>query len=596
MGEEAYELLIADGEIVITAGGEAGAFYAQQSLAQLRRAYGRALPSVKITDYPRFEYRGVHLDVSRHFHDIDFVKKQLRMFASLKINRFHFHLVDGAGWRIQIEKYPLLTEIAAWRPEAYYYDWTDGGKRFCREDYPGAYGGYYTKEELRELVEYADSLHITIVPEIEMFGHSEEVTAVYAQLACGDSECLIGEDGTYSCGSAVYCIGKEETFEFLENVLDEVMEIFPSEYIHIGGDEAEKEHWKNCPYCQARIRKEGLKDEDELQSYGIKRIEEFVNSRGRQILGWDEILEGGLAPNAAVMSWRGVSGGEAAAAAGHKVVMTPGEFCYLDKCQGDPSTEPAGFGGNLNLKKVYSYDPAPLEMPGREFIMGVQTNLWSELIQTDEHAEHMYYPRVYALSEIAWTPHERISYKGFRERVLEFNKWAVADGYHPYDLGSGLENREGYGEVHEHLAMGCAVEYGTSYWPSYAASGDGALTDGLTGGWDYREAWQGFLNKDAIATVDLGEVCTFSSISTSFLQWRNVEIMLPACVSYEISDDGENYTELASIPYELDWSESRPVFQDYSWSGSASARYIRMTGHINEGRWGWLFTDEIIIR
>ena len=596
-GDEGYILDIKPEGISITAGTEAGVFYAMQSLAQLR-AEGRRIHAQRIVDYPRFEYRGVMLDVSRHFRDKEFIKKQLLMFASLKFNRFHIHLVDGAGWRFPTDSHPELNRIASWRPQEYYYDWVVEHK-YCTEDTPGAYGGWYTKDDLREIVAFADSLHITVVPEIEMFGHSTEVTGVLPQLACGKAEARQDENGQWFPGQAVYCIGKEETFEFLEEILDEVMEIFPSEYIHIGGDEANKKYWKSCPDCQKRIRENHLDGVDGLQSYGIGRIEKFVNSRGRQIIGWDEILEGGLAPNAAVMSWRGEEGGRAAAAAGHKVVMTPGPYCYLDKCQGNPETEPAGFGGFLSISKVYSYDPAPETMEGREFVMGVQGNLWTELVKTPEHAEHMYYPRVFALAEVAWTPQEERDYADFAPRAIKMCKRASEMGYNVYDMSLGEEFREGSDKPESHLAQWCAVQYGTPCHERYRAAGDSTLVDGLAGGWSYGDQWQGWLNEDCVVTLDLGEVKSFSTISASFGRWSTAEIYLPEYVRYEISSDGESFEELSTIQTEeadKDRNDRKPAYRDYRWSGKAEARYIRMTGKISEDGAGWLFTDEIFVK
>lgn len=585
LGAESYRMQIQKGKIEISAGDGAGAFYALQSLEQLKRHYGKRIPCQFITDSPRFPYRGVHLDVSRNFRDKDFVKKQLLIFSKLKINRFHFHLVDGAGWRIQIMRYPELTQRAAWRTHEYFTDWRKGGSKFSCEGADDAFGGYYTQDDIREIVAYADSLHITVIPEIEMFGHSSEVTHVYPTLACKDE-----------AGSDVYCIGKEETFEFLENVLAEVIDLFPSEYIHIGGDEANKKHWRECPDCQARIRKEHLANVDELQSYGIARIEKFVNSKGRKIIGWDEILEGGLAPNAAVMSWQGVQGGQKAAAMHHYAVMTPGEFCYLDKCQDDPSIEPPAFGGNLSLEKIYSYDPAPDGMPGKEYIIGVQGNLWTEYVPTAEHAEHMLYPRVYAIAEIGWTSTDRLEYTGFRQRALEFNANAIEDGYHPFDLAHEKGCRDGYNECIDHLAKGCPVTYLTEYFDGYKADGPQSMCDGLVGGWDYRDRWMGWLSKDASFIVDLGQTKSISSAQISFGQWRSAEIMIPSAVTFEASTDGETFKLLDRIETELDYDYLPPIFQDYCWKGEATeCRYLKVTGHINPSNWGWLFADELIV-
>lgn len=300
---ESYRLDVVRDSMTITAPDAAGLFYGLQSLAQLAEHTGQRIPAVTIEDAPRFAYRGFMLDVSRHFRDKEFVKRQLDLLARYKLNRFHWHLTDGAGWRIEIKKYPELTDFAAWRPYSCYTEWYYGDRRYCHRDDPAAEGGYYMQEEIREVVEYARALHITVIPEIEMPGHSEEVLATYPQLACSGKP-YVNKD---------LCIGNEETFEFLKNVLSEVIELFPSEYIHIGGDEADKASWATCPRCRTRMRQEGLEDVDGLQSYLVHRVEVFLNGKGRRLLGWDEILQGGLAPDATVMSWRGSEGGIAAA-------------------------------------------------------------------------------------------------------------------------------------------------------------------------------------------------------------------------------------------------------------------------------------------
>lgn len=400
---EGYTLAVGRDGVHVEAVTATGLFYAFQSLLQLAEEGPEegswSLPYVDISDYPRFDYRGLHLDVSRHFRSKEFVMKQLDAMARYKLNRFHWHLTDGAGWRLEIKRYPQLTEQTAYRPYPNWKAWWRGGRKYCRRDEAGAEGGYYTQDDVREIVEHARKLHITVIPEIEMPGHSEEVLAVFPQLSCSGKPYQNGE----------LCIGNEETFTFLENVLLEVMELFPSEYIHIGGDEAAKSSWEKCPKCQNRIRKEGLKDEKELQSYLIHRVEKFLNSHGRKLIGWDEILEGGLAPSATVMSWRGEQGGITAAKAGHDVVMTPGEFCYLDAYQDAPVSQPEAIGGYLTLEKVYSYNPVPAELSSeqRRFIKGVQANVWTEYIPTAEHAEYMIYPRLLALAEVAWTEPER---------------------------------------------------------------------------------------------------------------------------------------------------------------------------------------------
>ena len=304
------------------------------------------LPLLEVKDSPRFAWRGLSFDVSRCFFDPEEVKQVIDMIALYKMNVLHMHLSDNQGWRIEIKKYPELTDFAAWRPYSCYTEWYYGDRRYCHRDDPAAEGGYYMQEEIREVVEYARALHITVIPEIEMPGHSEEVLATYPQLACSGKP-YVNKD---------LCIGNEETFEFLKNVLSEVIELFPSEYIHIGGDEADKASWATCPRCRTRMRQEGLEDVDGLQSYLVHRVEVFLNGKGRRLLGWDEILQGGLAPDATVMSWRGSEGGIAAARAGHQAVMTPNSYCYLDYCQDDPTREPAAAAGGqhaLRGKKGY---------------------------------------------------------------------------------------------------------------------------------------------------------------------------------------------------------------------------------------------------
>lgn len=329
LGDEGYILKISPNGIEISAQTSSGLFYGLQSVLQLAEENDyNFITSIEILDKPRFEYRGLHLDESRHFSSKEFVKKQLDALARYKMNRFHWHLTDGAGWRIEIKKYPRLTNFAAWRPYETWKEWWNSDRHYCNQDDANAHGGYYTQDDIKEILDYAEKRHITIIPEIEMPGHSEEVLAAYPLLSCSND--------MYK--NSDFCIGKEATFDFLQDVLDEVIDLFPSHYIHIGGDEAVKSGWKTCPDCLRRMKEEGLDNIDELQSYMIHRIEQYVNSKGRDIIGWDEILEGGLAPNATVMSWRGEQGGITAAKAGHKVVMTPGEFCYLDGYQANPST------------------------------------------------------------------------------------------------------------------------------------------------------------------------------------------------------------------------------------------------------------------
>ena len=405
--EEGYRLTVSSEGVSIAGSDHAGVFYGLQTLSQMLppSPAGQPLriPGVVIEDAPRFPYRGMHLDVGRHFFGPDFVKRYIDHLARYKINRFHWHLTEDQGWRIEIDAYPKLTEVGAWRAE------TMVEKNF--DPYVGdgtRYGGFYTKAEIRDIVAYAQERYVTIVPEIEMPGHSQAALAAYPELACTDGPFEVGT--RWGVVEDIYC-PKEETFEFLENVLVEVMDLFPGEYIHIGGDEAPKARWEESDFAQSVIQAEGLADAHELQSWFIRRIEGFLNEHGRSLIGWDEILEGGLAPNATVMSWRGIQGGIDAAQQGHDVVMTPTGYMYFDFYQGDPEQEPLAIGGFLPLERVYSFEPVPEELTADEarHILGAQGNVWTEYISTEEYAEYMVFPRLFALSEVAWSdPNERV--------------------------------------------------------------------------------------------------------------------------------------------------------------------------------------------
>ena len=589
---ESYQLSVTGKGISVVAPSAAGLFYGFQSLLQLaeQEADGTySFPLIEIKDSPRFSYRGLHLDVSRHFRTKEFLKKQLDAMARYKLNRFHWHLTDGAGWRLEIKRYPELTEQAAYRPYPNWKAWWKGGRKYCTKDAPGADGGYYTQEDAREIVEYARQRHITVIPEIEMPGHSEEVLAVFPHLSCSGKPYVNSE----------VCIGNEDTFTFLQNVLLEVMEIFPSEYIHIGGDEANMDSWRKCPLCQKRMKQEGLADVKELQSYLIHRMEKFLNEHGRQLLGWDEILEGGLAPRATVMSWRGEEGGIKAAKAGHDVIMTPGGFCYLDSYQDAPTTQPEAIGGYLTLEKVYSYDPIPEVLTKEEavYIQGVQANVWAEYITTAEHMEYMIYPRLLALAEVAWTQPDKKNWDHFHRCALKEVKWLQDNGYHPFDLSKEVGERPEAAIPVEHLGLMKTIKYTSPYAPQYTAGGDTALVDGLRGGWTYGDKrWQGFLNTDMDVTVDLGEVKEISFIAAEFMQLSGPYVWLPREVIISISEDGNTFTEQARLHTDVPTTEDRLVFRTYEWDGKASARYVRYQALSNGIEGGWLFTDEIVIK
>lgn len=589
---ESYTLSVTPQRIEIRATSGAGLFYGMQTLLQLMQPAGTgsySVASVEIEDTPRFAYRGLMLDVSRHFSTKEFIKKQIDALAYYKINRLHLHLTDAAGWRLEIKKYPLLTDFAAWRTDPTWKKWWNGGRKYLRYDEPGASGGYYTQNDIREILEYARQHYITVIPEIEMPSHSEEVLAAYPQLSCS------GEPYKNSD----FCVGNEETFTFLENVLTEVMELFPSEYIHVGGDEAGKSAWKTCPKCQKRMKDEHLANVDELQSYLIHRIEKFLNNRGRRLLGWDEILQGGIAPNATVMSWRGEEGGIAAVTSGHHAIMTPGAYCYLDSYQDAPYSQPEAIGGYLPLKKVYTYDPVPASLTAEQakLVYGVQGNLWVEYIPTPEHVEYMIYPRMLALAEVAWSAPERKSWSDFHTRALS----AVADlqkkGYHPFDLSKEIGSRPESLQPVSHLALGKKVIYNSSYSPHYPAQGNTALTDGIRGDWTYGDgSWQGFISDNRLdVTIDMEKETPIHSVTAAFMQVVGAEVFLPETVIISISDDGINFTELQKQHFEV--SKETPIrFTDISWQGEAKGRYVRYQAQAGSEFGGWIFTDEIIVK
>lgn len=432
LAPEAYEFESSANGVVIKASDGAGLFYGMQTLKQLLpvEVYGDGvaqvaweLPLVTIKDAPRFEWRGLHLDVGRNMTSVEFIKEYIDNMAMHKLNTFHWHLTEDQGWRIEIKQYPKLTEIGAYRKESLTIT-----RRNQPKVYDGKrYGGFYTQEEVKEIVAYAADRYITVVPEIELPGHATAAIASYPELGTSGEQPEVETD--WGIFPDIYNVN-DETFEFLENVLTEVIALFPSEYIHIGGDEAMKVQWEESPAIQAKIKELGLADEHELQSYFVTRIEKFVNSQGRQIIGWDEILEGGLAPNAAVMSWRGESGGIAAAKSGHKVVMSPYQHLYLDYHQGDPAFEPTVIGPLLSLEAVYSYDPMPdtLTVEERQYILGVQANVWTEYMPTEDQVEYMVYPRVSALSELSWSPLEKRDWTLFQNKMpTQLNRFEELD-------------------------------------------------------------------------------------------------------------------------------------------------------------------------
>ena len=639
LGKEGYLFHSGDRKIEITSATPAGIFYGIQTLYQLlpvdissenAQKGTWKIPSVEITDYPRFSWRGMHLDVSRHFFPVDFVKKYIDLIAMHKMNIFHWHLTDDNGWRIEIRQYPLLTEVSAWHVDRESLPWDQRPLQQPGEQ--STYGGFYTQDQIKEVIQYAAERYVTIIPEIEMPGHSSEVFAAYPELSCR-GEKLTVQPGSYWPNVDILCAGKEETFIFIENVLKEVSGLFPSEYIHIGGDEADKTRWRACPNCQARIKKEQLSGEDELQSYFIHRVEKMLTGMGKKLIGWDEILEGGLAPEATVMSWRGYEGGIEAARMGHDVIMCPTNYCYFDYYQADPEFQPEAIGGLVPLKKVYSFNPVPSELNAEEarHILGGQGNLWTEYIQAPEKAEYMAIPRMTALAEVLWSPEKNLDWSSFRSRLqTQFERFekmnvnycegsgkvGIYTRFNPADRtfsihletetpsteifyttngdepgqnsnryqdsiiikqkttlkavafkdGKKLEKPAVY-DVAMHTGIGKKMIYNGNYSERYRAGGDHALNDGLKGSLNFNDGmWQGFNGNNLDALIELGEEAEVHSIAASFLQDQKKWIFLPVEVVLYVSDDGINFTKLTVISQNIPQKTEGPVFHSFEFN------------------------------
>ncbi len=565
--KEAYRLTITPKQVRIEANTPEGVFRANSTLAQLERP----LPCGVIIDYPRFAWRGIMLDISRHFRDKEFILKQIDALSEVKLNVLHLHLTDAAGWRLEVKSHPELTAKAAWRVGDTWRQWDTTGQR-----YEGSYGGFLSQDDVREIVAYAAERHMTVVPEIEMPGHSRETVYAVPGVGCKDT-------------SDDLCPGKEATFKLLEEVLTEVMDLFPSEYIHIGGDEAGKRDWHDCPDCQRRMQEEGLTSVEELQSYLVRRIEAFLNAHGRRLIGWDEILEGGLSPNATVMSWRGTEGGLEAIRQGHDAVMTPGNRCYLDKVQDAPVREPEGFGGYLPIDSIYVYDPAAgIPEASLGHLLGVQGNLWHELIPQPSHTEYMLYPRAFAIAEIGWSPVEVKDAADFRERAMAHAEALRERGYTTFKLEDEVGDRNDPDAQELHEGIGRRVVYAFPWNERYPAAGAATLTDGILGGWSYADGrWQGF-QSDVDVTIDLGAVRPVHYVTATFLGNKGAWIYLPDRVTVEYSRDGEHFdlagTVLNENPDGLYVPFGMPVGKD--------VRYIRYHAFRTKE---WLFTDEILI-
>ncbi len=649
LGDEGYELEIDPNSMSIHSYKPAGLFYGVQTLLQLlppELETGQnlpgfnqmTLPCMKIIDTPRFPYRGMHLDVGRHFFPVSFIKRYIDLLALHKFNTFHWHLTEDQGWRIEIKQYPKLTEISSFRNETLVGHYRDMPHKFDGK----RHGGFYTQQEVRDIVQYALDRYITIIPEIEMPGHSVAALAAYPELSCTEGSFDVST--IWGVKEDVYCAGNDKVFEFLENVLSEVIDLFPSKYIHIGGDECPKIRWENCEKCQARIQEEGLMDEDELQSYFIRRIEKFLLSKGRKLIGWDEILEGGLAPEATVMSWRGMSGGIEAARQGHDVIMTPVSFCYFDYFQANPETEPLAIGGYTTLKKVYSFEPVPRELSEKEskHIKGAQGNVWTEYIKTPEYTEYMSVPRMTALSEVVWSPRKSRNWQNFRARldiffkrldVLDVNyslgsykvdilsrfdpkikkTWIVLESEQfdapiffstgeshtspeiqefdrPFIFNKTMTIRSGIyidGKLKDdvsqqtflyHRGINKTINLLTPFSQRYPASGQRALIDGITGSKNHRDGhWQGFEGEDMTVVIDLNRRTKLQQISINFLQNTGARIFLPSEIQIAVSKNGEDFETIIVIENDVSQRKSGGFIKEFLHNlSNESFRYLRL--------------------
>ena len=569
--------------ITVKSPSAAGLYHALQTLKALLA--DRQLRYLHIEDTPRFAYRGLMLDCSRHFWTVDFIKKQIDMMARLKLNRLHLHLTDAAGWRMEVKRYPELVQKAAYRTHSDWNTWwLKGDRLYCDLGTPDAYGGYYTQNDLREIVRYAAQHYITVIPEIDIPGHSEEVTYTYPQLSC---------DGKVNSD---LCIGNEATFAFVENVLKEVMDIFPSTYIHLGGDEASGEFWKRCELCQKRMHNEHLGNTAQLQAYMMKRVNGFLQRHGRKMIGWDEMIEGGLPVESTVMAWRKADYGYQAAKLGHHVIMSPISHYYINHYQDNPSTQPPAMGGYTPLRTTYAFEPIADEYKNTnlaQYIDGVQGNLWTEMVATEQYAEYLIYPRLFAVAETGWSSAEK-DFENFRQRALQTIEQMKADGYHPFDLQHESGTRKETFQVIEHEAKRKPVAYLSPYAKRYRGAGDGSLTDGKLGDWSYNDGqWQGFVDGARMCVVvDMQQTTDLRDISAEFMQFREPWIFYPTEIEVEVSADGQKYELLDKK--KIAESHDQYFIRTYTWRGQAKGRYIKLTAYALKSG-GWIFCDEIMI-
>lgn len=584
--DEAYALKVTPKRIEITGRTGKALYYGLQTLRQL--AYGEeCLRQVTIADAPRYGERGVMLDVSRHFFGKEFVKKQIRQISALKMNRLHLHLTDAAGWRIEIKQYPRLTQMAAWRPQRLWRDWRKAGSKYCEMGSADAYGGYYTQEDIRELVEYAKAHYVTLVPEVEMPSHSEETLAAYPELSCSGKP-YVNRD---------FCVGNEAVYTFWRNVLSEVSGLFPNTEIHIGGDEASKRDWKTCPKCQAVMHEHSLADVDALQTYFAERINDIAKDLGVKITGWDDLMAGGAPKGSSVQIWGDVSKAQKAVKEGHEVILSPSNYLYLDKYQDYPLSQPDAIGGYLPLSDVYAFGSVldTLRFDRPEMVRGVEACLWAEYIPTEEQMEMMLYPRLFAVSEVGWSRHGDV--RDFCHRAKVLNRRQKKAGYSPFSLDDEIGQRPEYRTRVKALSVGKPVKYNIPYSPAYVAAGDATLTDGLRGGWTYADRrWQGFIKEGRLdVTIDLLSPSEIHSVSLDFLQVAGAQVYTPATIEVMLSDDGESFKTVDSAL----WTDDKDCafkIDNYTWRGLAKTRYVRVKANCSKQLSGWIFTDEIIVK
>ena len=671
--KEGYNLVVQPDKISIAAADYNGAIYALETLRQLLPKEFESstpvnanwvIPTITINDKPEYPWRGLMLDVSRHFFSKEYILKTLDRMAMLKLNTFHFHLVDNEGWRIEIKKYPKLTEVGAWRVDQEDKLWdertSNPADAFANpSSAPKKYGGFYTQEDIKEIVAYAAARGITVIPEIEMPAHVMSAIAAYPELSCHKRPIGVPSGAVWP-NIDIYCAGQEESFTFLEDVLTEVMALFPSKYIHIGGDEADHTEWEKCPKCQQRIKDNHLKDVHELQSYFIKRIDKFLVSKGRVLVGWDEIMDGGLANDAVVMNWRGIDIGRKALEQGNPVVLT--SDCYINRYQGLPEYEPLANGGYVTLKKLYHYnlEKENLTPELQKNVLGTQANLWAEFIATPEHSEYMLFPRLLAFSEISWTPDNLKNWDNFVKRTETFmdrlDVMKIKYARSMYQVLPAVENQNGKvflklecevpnadiryalgdtpiekakkytqpipfnksttfkatvfsgkatntittGEVTFHKAIAKKMIYSPLYHKKYQGQGEMTLTNVVRGSKNFLDGqWLGWLGDDVTLTLDLEQATEVSEVRIGAMDYQASGIYFPIKFAVALSTDGKNYSEVATHN-EPCVVRGKPSLKDFALKfNSQEARYIKITlKNVKtppKGGDAWLFIDEVLV-